>query len=262
MGGQSWLADILAGVMILTTIYCVGRTVIARTRRRPAEHDVDVVHALMGVAMAGMLVASLKILPSDIWAVVFGLAAVWYAVQIASRYRFGTAGGATDAPEADHRHHHLPHLAMCCAMVYMLLAARAMAGASGGMGMGGSPSGAHLSFLALVLVLVLVGFAVWDTDRLSRLHRLAPARAAAARVETGLALARATVAPGPGATAMAAMAAVPAGMSAAAGTPAAKEPLDAEGGRTPSGAPVAPRLALCCQIAMGASMAYMLVLML
>jgi hypothetical protein len=41
--------------MLLTALYCAARLVLARTRRRPAERDVDLVHVLMGVAMAGML---------------------------------------------------------------------------------------------------------------------------------------------------------------------------------------------------------------
>jgi len=253
VGGQGWLADILAGVMIATTIYCITRIVVARVTRRPAEHDVDAVHAVMGVAMAGMLVASLKTLPADVWAAVFAAAAAWYAWQIVASYQASGAGSGQRAANAAHRHHHLPHLAMCGAMVYMLLAAPSVMsssnGSAGGMGMGGSPMGARFPFLALVLTLALVGFVVWDTDRLSRLPRLAPALALNPRVEAGLATARA-------------------GLPSAAGLGAdLTEPLDgnedsSEGDSGGTAPPVMPRLALCCQIAMGATMAYMLVLML
>ncbi len=256
MGGESWLSDILAGVMILTTLYCVGRTVLARAKRRPAEHDVDVVHALMGVAMAGMLVASLKTLPAGAWAVVFAAAGAWYVVQIAQSYRASGASAGQQSESAAHRHHHLPHLAMCCAMVYMLLAVpavmRVSSGADGGMGMGGSSAGSRFPLLALVLTLTLVGFAVWDTDRLSRLPQLAPARATAVRVEAGLAMARANAftSSAPGLK-----------TGAAATDPTAVTVAQGRSGGL-AGVPVAPRLALCCQIAMGATMAYMLVLML
>ena len=252
MGGQGWLADILAGIMIATTIYCVTRIVVARVQRRPAEPDVDGVHAVMGVAMAGMLVTSLRTLPAGVWAAVFAAAAVWYAWQIARSYQ-ADAGSGQRAVNTAHRHHHLPHLAMSGAMVYMLLAAPAMmssgGGTTGAMGMGGSSAGAHFPLLALVLTLALVSFVIWDTDRLSRLPRLAPAAAVNPRVEAGLAIARA-------------------GTPSAAGLGAdIFEPLEAgeDGAKTDLGradVPVMPRLALCCQIAMGATMAYMLVLML
>ncbi len=258
MGGQTWLAYFLAGVMILTTIYCLARTVIARRTRRPAEHDVDVVHALMGVAMAGMLVVGLRTLPTDVWAVVFALAAAWYLWQIVPRYRSRPVSDAREQQlAAEHRHHHVPHLAMCCAMVYMLLAAPAVAIAahgSGSMSMSGS-SAAHFPLLALVLVLVLVSFVVWDTDRLSRLARLVPAQATATRVEAGLALARARV------FAVQATGSLPATDASAASASSPTPSAESVGGPV-AARPVAPRLALCCQIAMGATMAYMLVLML
>ncbi len=61
MTGQSWLADTFAGIMIITAIYCASRLVISRRQHRPTDHQVDGVHVLMGVAMAGMLVPRLRI---------------------------------------------------------------------------------------------------------------------------------------------------------------------------------------------------------
>ena len=55
MAGPAWLADSFAALMLLTALYCAARLVLARTRRRPTERDVDLVHVLMGVAMAGLL---------------------------------------------------------------------------------------------------------------------------------------------------------------------------------------------------------------
>ena len=261
MGGQSWLADILAGVMIATAIFCVIRTVLTRIQHRPAEHDVDVVHALMGISMAGMLVASLTTLPADVWAAVFAAAGLWYAWQIGRSYVVAGAAGqeaagqqaAAQQASAAHRHHHLPHLAMCGAMVYMLLAAPAnmsSADMSSGMGMGGSA--ARFPILALALTLILVGYVAWDTDRLSRMPRLAAAVAVNPRVEVGLAIARAGVS---------------AGLESEQPEPERAVAEQAVPEQTASPArvvavPVAPRLAMCCQVAMGAVMAYMLVLML
>ncbi len=83
MTGPSWLADGFAGLMLLTAGYCAGRLVAARVQRRPAERDVDLVHVLMGVAMAGMLVPRIGLRPAGlrtgIWAVVFAAAAGWFA---------------------------------------------------------------------------------------------------------------------------------------------------------------------------------------
>ncbi len=265
MGGQAWLADILAGVMLATTVYCVARIVVTRMQRRPAEHDIDAVHALMGVAMAGMLVASLHTLPNDVWAALFGVAAAYYAWLIGVGIRASRTGQAPAAAAASadgqrppqagpHRHLHLPHLAMCLAMVYMLLAvpaAMSLAG-HGGMSMGGS-SGARFPLLALLLTLILAGFVILDTDRLSRLRSVAVAQARPIRVEAALALARAGVTADLG----------PGYLAGATETPAAgpaAQPPASPAGRTAG--PVAPGLALCCQIAMGATMAYMLVLML
>ncbi len=57
MTGPFWLAGILAALMLATAAYCATRLIIARAHRRPDERDVDLVHTVMGVAMAGMLVS-------------------------------------------------------------------------------------------------------------------------------------------------------------------------------------------------------------
>jgi hypothetical protein len=256
MGGPAWISDFLAGLMILTAVYCVGRAVIARRARRPGEPDVDMVHALMGVAMAGMLVASLKTLPAGLWAAAFALAAAWFGWQIAQGLRSGPAFAGREDLAAEHRHQHLPHLAMCCAMVYMLLAARTAAGAAhragGSMSMS-SMGAARFPRVALLLTLMLAAFVVLDTHRLYRFAGLVPAQVTAARVEEGLALARIRMSAAQSTATLTAHDSPP--VSAGSG-------LSAAGGGDDAGRPVAPRLALCCQIAMGATMAYMLVLML
>jgi len=78
MRGPSWLAGILAALMIATAAYCASRLVIARARRRADERDVDLVHTVMGVAMAGMLVSWLNPLPDRVWAVMFSAATGWF----------------------------------------------------------------------------------------------------------------------------------------------------------------------------------------
>ncbi len=78
MTGPSWLAGILAAVMIATAGYCASRLIIARAQRRRDERDVNLVHTVMGVAMAGMLVSWLNPLPDGVWAVMFGAATGWF----------------------------------------------------------------------------------------------------------------------------------------------------------------------------------------
>jgi hypothetical protein len=56
--GPTWLSDGLAALMIATAVYCAGHLIASRLRHREAEHDVDLMHIAMGIAMAGMLMAA------------------------------------------------------------------------------------------------------------------------------------------------------------------------------------------------------------
>ena len=75
MAGASWLAGIFAAVMILAGAYSASRLAISRLRGRATESDAGALHAVMGAAMAGMLVPRLNVLPDSAWAAVFGIAA-------------------------------------------------------------------------------------------------------------------------------------------------------------------------------------------
>jgi hypothetical protein len=77
--GPPWPADVLAAAMILTAGYSASRLAISRALRAATEADTDGLHALMGTAMAGMFLPQLRLLPSSAWAVVLGMAAVWFA---------------------------------------------------------------------------------------------------------------------------------------------------------------------------------------
>jgi len=261
--GPSWLADILAAIMIVTAIYCVARIVISRTQHRQAENDVDGVHAAMGVAMAGMLVADLQLLPNGVWAVVFGLAGVWFAWRIARSYRPSGTWAATgiEDPLPVGRNHLVPHLVMCGAMVYMLLAVPAVEqGPSGGMSMAGSAGGGHFPALALVLSMFLFGYAVWETDRIQGLPRVGVQVLAGG----GASAVPAVALPGGGAVGGAAGSAevTTARTARTAQAAVAVPPGESAGVATANSKPVSPRLEGCCQVAMAVTMAYMLVLML
>jgi hypothetical protein len=230
VGGPSWLAGILAAVVLAIAGYCVARLVSAWRWRRPTELDSDGVHAVMGVAMAGMLVTGLRFLPAGAWAAVFGAAALWFGGQLV-RARRGAVASSWRCP------HPLPHVVESGAMLFMLLALRGplhagAAGSGGAMaGMGAAGTASHFSLLALVLALFTFGYVMWLGDRLTM--------TAAASAGT-LSLPAASS---------------PSGVPALSGVPA---PL---GGPSQALA-LAPRSAACCKIAMGVTMGYMLILML
>jgi Domain of unknown function (DUF5134) len=240
MSGPSWLAGILAALMIATAVYCASRLVITRAHRRADEQDVDLVHTVMGVAMAGMLVNWLNPLPDRVWAVMFGAATGWFGWRAWRGRRAPATAGDARPPHG----HHVPHLVMCSAMVYMLLAAgTAAAVASGthpGMALGGPPAAGRFPLLALVLAVFMVGYVMWQADRLPALARAATGRPDASVPVTSLAL----------------------GTTAGGGL--ASQPAAATPDRPASPAPrvLSPRLAACCQIAMAVTMGYMLILML
>jgi hypothetical protein len=243
MAGPSWLAWAFASVVIVVAGYCLTRLVASWRQHRPSDHRVDAIHVLMGVAMAGMLVPRLAVFWAGGWEVVFGVGAAWFGWLAIREFRGRpTVGGRPG--------HHLQHVLGCGAMLYMFLAAATVAkAAAGGSAMSGMAGGAaHVRTLALVLALALIGYVVWTADRLSS---LAPVAALAARSAPVPVLAG----PGPGGGASI----VAAGGEGGHGTPG-------DDGQAPAGqarqAPLSPRLAACCEIAMGVTMGYMLILML
>ena len=238
MTGPSWLAGILAVMMIATAAYCASRLIIARAHRRHDERDVNLVHTVMGVAMAGMLESWLIPLPDAVWAVMFGAGTGWFGWRAWRGRRGGTDVTGADPPP--HRHH-VPHLVMCGAMVYMLLAAGAVTSATDpGMAMGGPPAAGRFPLLALVLAVFMVGYVMWQADRLPALARAGTGHPGSRVPATALALS-ATAGARPASQAAASTSGLPA---------------------SPARRPLSPRLAACCQIAMAATMGYMLILML
>ena len=243
MAGPSWLAWTFAGVMIIVSGYCLTRLAASWRQRRPTDRHVDAIHVLMGVAMAGMLVPRLRVFWTGGWEVVFGIGAAWFAWLAFRQFRGQpTAGGRPD--------HHLQHVLACGAMLYMFLAVAGVAkAAAGGSAMGEmAPGGAHFPTLALVLAIALIGYVVWTADRLSS---LAPVAALAARSAPVPVLAWAGPGGGTGIVA--------AGGEGGHGTPG--DDGQAQAGQARH-APLSPRLAACCEIAMGVTMGYMLILML
>lgn len=161
MLNPSWLADILAAVVLATAAYCAGRLAIAPLRSRCVAYDADVLHILMGVAMGGMFVAELSVFNTAVWGAVFAFAAAWYAVRIVLESRAGHGSWAGFQ-------HHAGHFVSAGAMVYMVFAVPSASGTggSGGMDMSGARMGASAPTLALVFALLLFAYAVLVADRI------------------------------------------------------------------------------------------------
>ncbi len=161
MGTPNWLAYSLAGLMIATSAYCAMRLVVARVGRYVSHRDVDSVHVLMGVAMAGMFVPSLDPAGHRLWELVFALAIVWFAVSAVKT-------GAWRRRQA--RGHELSHVVICGAMIYMLAAVSASTSEASGHGhdimsaMAGHPLGSPV--VVSFLTVFLLGYVVLCADRL------------------------------------------------------------------------------------------------
>jgi hypothetical protein len=241
MAGPAWLAGVFAAVVILAGAYSASRLAVSRLRGRETESDADALHAVMGAAMAGMLVPRLHVLPDGVWAPVFGLAAAWFGWQAVRARAPGAASQSGRFP--------VPHLIESIAMLYMLLPVdgRRPALGTGGMamvGMGASavPAGSFPA-LAVVLALFMIGYIVWTTDRLTALARTRTTTAALDG-EPGR--------PSPAAAPTAASAHDAGGAASARARPGHN-----------AGRPVlAPKLAVCGKLAMSIAMGYMLILML
>jgi hypothetical protein len=244
-----WILDIFAALMLVVAAVSAARLVAARPWRPGAVvTDTDISHLLMGVAMAGMLASSLTTLPNGAWVAVFAVLAVWFGYRVVRDYQ----ASRTRALAVGHC---APHLVHSAAMVYMFAAITSPAAGGGGMGGMSGMSTLHIPTLAFVFALILVGYTIWDLDQLSGLrHGLAVAIAGAATPALVGAPAGAEAMAGSGAD------------STVAGPPA----TSAEAGR--SGTVVGGRSAVLavldspgtvvgCRIAMGVTMALMLILM-
>jgi Domain of unknown function (DUF5134) len=257
----SWILDTFAAIMLVVAAVSAGRLVAARRWQRGARPaalaDIDVAHLLMAIAMAGMLAPGLRTLPGGAWEVVFAAMTAWFAYRVVRDARVSgfraLAGG-----------HCAPHLIHAGAMLYMFVAVSApMTHGSGGMSGGGMSGMGTLSlpFLAFCLALALVGYSIWDLDQLSGPgagghYSLAAARVApAGPVPAGIGMTA-----GLGAAAMSGLATAPVTAEPVA-RPAQAAPVTPASGPADGTGVLAPWVATSCRIAMGVTMAFMLVLM-
>jgi hypothetical protein len=245
----AWILDILAALMLVVAAVSAARLGLARPWQRGAViTDTDVSHLFMGIAMAGMLAPGLTTLPSGAWEVIFALLTVWFGYRVVRDAQpngvRALAGG-----------HCAPHLAHSAAMLYMFLALAARA--SGGSGMGGGSAMQTLKYptLAFVFALILVGYSIWDIDQLSG-KRYSRAGASLSLAGVPAAAVSALVGTEPGTPASGAVASVDSAPTAGSGAAPAR--TAGAGGATwllSAGTTVG------CRIAMGSTMAFMLLIM-
>jgi hypothetical protein len=253
----AWILDIFAAIMLAVAALSAGRLAIGRLR---PDTDIDAAHMLMGVAMAGSLVASLHTLPNALWVVVFAVVTAWFAGRVTAEARAHRAGALGTG-------HHLPHLVHGAAMVYMFAAMTTAAHGSVMRGMAAGSGGAgtlKVPTLGFVFILFMAAWAVWDLDQIGSPHL---------RGRSVVRLDQVNVAPRRAVALAAAGSGVPAvgGSGPTTGAPRAslapardpgKLPYPEASGRKAADRLLDPRVAVGCRIAMGITMAFMLVIML
>jgi len=250
----AWILDVFAAIMLVVAAVSAARLAGARPWQPGAViTDTDISHLLMGIAMAGMLASSLSTLPNDAWAAVFCVLAIWFGYRVVRDYQ---ASGARALAVG----HCAPHLVHSAAMIYMFLAIKAPA-AGGGSGMSGMSGMSTLSVptLGFLFALILTGYTIWDLDQLSSLrHGFAAAIAGAASP--------ALVGAAAGTVGAETVAESGAGGGRAADPPTGSGSAGQDGGTGGGRSGVmsildSPGTVVGCRIAMGVTMALMLILM-
>jgi hypothetical protein len=249
----AWILDIFAAIMLVVAAVSAARLAGARPWQPGAViTDTDISHLLMGIAMAGMLAPGLTTLPNDAWAAVFCVLAAWFGYRVVRDYQ---ASGARALAVG----HCAPHLVHSAAMIYMFLAIKAPAtGGDSGMGGMGGMSTLSVPTLGFGFALILIGYTIWDLDQLSSLrHGFAPAIAGAASPAL---VGAATGTVGAGTVAES-------GAGGRAADPPAGSGWAGQDGSTGGGRSGvmsildSPGTVVGCRIAMGVTMALMLILM-
>lgn len=178
MSTPAWILEIAAAITLLVAEVSAGQLLVVSggqlvvaggwTGRGMADAGIPASRLLTGIAMAGILVPGLRILPNAAWEVAFAVLTAWLAWRLWQESRgHDTAVGRT----AVGRGRYAPPLVHSAAMFYLFaaLAAPSVPGPGGMSGMGGwSSSGLptlHAPPLALIFTLLLIAFAVHDLDR-------------------------------------------------------------------------------------------------
>jgi hypothetical protein len=256
----AWILDILAALMLVVAAVSAARLGLARPWRKGAVvTDTDVSHLFMGIAMAGMLASGLTTLPDRTWEVIFALLAVWFGYRVVSDARSNGARALAGG-------HCAPHLVHSAAMLYMFLALAAPAAGGSGMGGGSVTQALKYPTLAFAFAMILIGYTIWDLDQLSgKRYSRAGASLALAGVPAAGVPALAGGEPGPLASgALMSGDAVVSGDSPKAAWSGAPAGASTSAGAVPAGVAawlLSTGTTVGCRIAMGATMAFMLLIM-
>jgi Domain of unknown function (DUF5134) len=173
MSIPTWVLATFAAVMLLVAEVSAGQLMVAQagSRRDLTDPGIAASRLLAGIALAGILLPGLRVLPNAAWAVAFAVITAWFAWCLWRENRGRPAAAAA-------RGKYAPHLVHSAAMVYLFaaLAGPSLAGSATPMpsmpgmpGMaGGTPGGTptlHAPTLALILALLLIAFTVRDLDQ-------------------------------------------------------------------------------------------------
>jgi hypothetical protein len=165
-----WLLEIFAGVTLLIAAMSTGHLAVAGAwvHRGAVDADIALFHLLLGIAIAGLLVADLHTLPNAAWDVVFAVTTAWFDWCLWQESREHGAAAICGR--------YAQQLLYSAAMLYMFTAlAQASSGGSVMPGMSGMPGMADGSSgvmptlraptLALVFTVLLAAFTIRDVDR-------------------------------------------------------------------------------------------------
>jgi hypothetical protein len=171
MRHPGWLAAVLAVTVLVAAVTSAGRVFVGLLRGRRGYCDVDLTHALMGVSMAGMFVASFSVLRVVIWQDVFTVVLAWHAIRAIarSRNRSGPRQGLL---------FQTGHLMSVAVMLYMLRSAssataRAMNAPDTPMSMAlpDVQASVHPQVLSLLIATLLVAYAGLVINQAGRVPR-------------------------------------------------------------------------------------------
>jgi len=157
MTGPAWLPAGFAAVMIVTAAYCAGRVAAHRLLAKRTDVQADLLHVLMGVAMAGMFEPGLALVPGAIWRGVFAACAAWFGWQaLRPRHpRHARSAGP------------VPHAVESAAMTYVFWSAAPSARpAAAGLMPGMTATAGNLA-LTVVLAVFMIGYILRTADLLA-----------------------------------------------------------------------------------------------
>lgn len=189
MNAPTWLTDLLVALLLVIMGFFAWRMLAARGWQRRADYPRDALYALAALAVAETQAKWLSTLPRPMWAVLFALAATFFATNAVRAYRGSTAGTRTGTDMVTAWRRSALDAGVSMVLVYMFTAGVApstLSGSTAGMVvMAGMPGMIILHpvrypTLGLALAAGLLGYVVIALDRLSA------RRAAVGAVDAGV----------------------------------------------------------------------------